>query len=120
MDAPSSTPTEAEVEAVIAGYFAEQLAEARAEADRAAARLAEAEAAVEGFTERRELPPGVGAMQAGWDLATWAIDRATRAASAAIDGKATREEYDRVKAERVAVMVWLDTHGYEVPGPYRS
>ncbi|MEV0477064.1 hypothetical protein [Streptomyces prunicolor] len=120
MDARSSTPTEAEVEELIAGYFAEQLAEARDQADQAAPHLAAAEAAAEAFAGRRELPPPVGAMKAGWELATWAIARATRTASAAIDGKATREEYDRVKAERVAVMVWLDTHGYEVPEPYRS
>lgn len=116
----STPPSEAEAEAVIAGYFTEQLAAARAEADRAAARLDQAEAEAAAFAERRELPPAVGAMRAGWDVATWTTGRTTRIASAAIDGKATREDYDRAKAEHAAVMSWLEAHGYEVPGAFRS
>lgn len=59
-------------------------------------------------------------MKQGWEVAAWFTDRSTRIASNAIDGKATREQYDQAKAERQAVLDWLDANGYEVPGPYRS
>lgn len=106
--------------AAIGAYFAEQTAQARAEAEKANAALAEAEQAAAAFAERQELPPAVGAMKQGWEVAAWFTDRSTRIASNAIDGKATREQYDQAKAERQAVLDWLDANGYEVPGPYRS
>jgi hypothetical protein len=106
--------------AVIGVYFAERTAQARAEAERANAALAEAEKAAAAFAERQELPPEVGAMKQGWEVAGWFTERSSRIGSDAINGKASREQYDQAKAEREAVLDWLEVHGYEVPGPYRS
>lgn len=106
--------------AVIGTYFAEQTAKARAAAEKANAELAEAEQAAAAFSEHQELPPAVGAMKQGWEVSSWVTDRVTRVARAAIDGKATREEHQQAKAERAAVFAWLESHGYEVPGPFRS
>lgn len=112
----STTPDATQV---ITGYFTEQLAKARAEADRAAAKLAEAQAEADAFAARRELPPAVGGMKAGWDVVGWTTGRTTRIASDVLDGKATREDYEQAKAEHAAVMAWLDANGYDVPEPFR-
>jgi len=106
--------------AVIGTYFAEQTAKARAAAEKANAELAEAEKEEAAFTERQELPPAVGVMKQGWEVSSWVTDRVTRAGMDAMDRKATREQYDQAKAERAAVFAWLESHGYEVPGPFRS
>ncbi|MDQ0933788.1 hypothetical protein [Streptomyces turgidiscabies] len=110
---------EPDAEAVITAYFAEGLAMARADAEKAAAALAEAEQAAAAFASEQELPPAVGGMKQGWDLAAWSGERARRIASDAIDGKASPEQYYRAKAESEAVLEWLDANGYEVPAPYR-
>ncbi|MFD5342323.1 hypothetical protein ACFWJY_00755 [Streptomyces anulatus] len=104
--------------AAITAYFAERTAQAQAAADKALAALAEAAGAEAAFVDRQELPPAVGGMKQGWETAGWFTERATRAASDAIKGKATREQYDQAKAEREAVLVWLENHDFEVPGPY--
>jgi hypothetical protein len=105
---------------IIAAYFAERLGEARAEAEKANARLVEAEGEAAAFTDGQELPPAVGGMKQGWELAAWCGERARRIASAAIDGKASREQYDQAKAEGAAVLAWLEDNGYEVPAPFRG
>ncbi|TJZ41211.1 hypothetical protein FCH28_37640 [Streptomyces piniterrae] len=106
--------------AVIGAYFAEQTAKARAEAEKANAALAQAEKEAAAFAERQELPPAVGAMKQGWELASWSTDRATHIAQAALDGKASPEQYQQAKAERTAVLAWLEANGYEVPGPFKD
>ena len=115
-----STNTDIDAAAVIGEYFAGQLAEARAEAEKAKARLAEAEQQATAFADRQELPPAVGGMKQGWEISAWSGERARRIASAAIDGKATREQYDHAKAESAAVHAWLEANGYEVPAPFKS
>lgn len=115
-----STNTDIDAAAVIGEYFAGQLAEARAEAEKAKARLAEAEQQATAFADRQELPPAVGGMKQGWEISAWSGERARRIASAAIDGKATPEQYDQAKAESAAVHAWLEAHGYEVPAPFKS
>lgn len=114
------TNTDIDATAIVTEYFDEQLAEARAEAEKANAKLAEAEQEAAAFAERQELPPAVGAMKQGWDVASWVSDRATRIAKDAIDGKATREQYGQAKEERAAVFAWLEANGYEVPAPFKS
>lgn len=111
---------ESDAEAVITAYFAERLAAARSEADKANAALTEAEQAAAAFADRQELPPAVGGMRQGWELAAWSGERARRIASDAINGKASLEQYHHAKAESAAVLAWLDANGYEVPGPYRD
>jgi len=115
-----STNTDIDAAAIVTTFFAERLAKARAEAEKANAKLAEAEQEAAAFTDRQELPPEVGAMKQGWELASWVSDRATRIAKDAIDGKATREQYHQAKAERAAVFAWLEANGYEVPGPFKD
>jgi hypothetical protein len=44
----------------------------------------------------------------------------TRIAKDAIDGKATREQYNRAKDERAAVFAWLEANDYEAPAPFES
>ncbi|MFD5899636.1 hypothetical protein [Streptomyces sp. NPDC060366] len=105
--------------ASLGAFFAERTAQARAEAAKANAARAEAEQAAAAFAERQELPPAVGAMKQGWEMAGWFTERSSRIGSDAISGKASREQYDQAKAEREAVLDWLDANGYEVPGPYR-
>lgn len=105
--------------AVIAAYFAEQTEQARAEAEKANAALAEAEQAAAGFAERQELPPAVGAMKQGWEIASWFTDRSSRIGYDVTNGRAGIEQYQQAKAEREAVLVWLEVNGYEVPGPFR-
>lgn len=109
-----------DVLAVITAYFAEQTTQARAEADKANAALAEAEQTAAAFAEGCELPPAVGGMKQGWEVAGWFTERTSRIGSDAISGKASREQYDQAKAEREAVLVWLEANGYEVPGPYKT
>lgn len=105
--------------AVIAAYFAEQSAQARAEAEKANAALAEAEKEAAAFAERQELPPAVGGMKQGWEMASWFTDRSSRIGYDVTNGKARIEQYQEAKAEREAVLVWLEANGYEVPGPFQ-
>ena len=120
MTAVTDTNNGIDAAAVIGTYFAEQTAKARAAAEKANAELAAAEKEEAVFTARQELPPEVGVMKQGWAVSSWVTDRVTRAGMDAMDRKATREQYDQAKAEREAVFAWLESHGYEVPGPFRS
>jgi hypothetical protein len=115
-----STNTDIDATAIVTEYFDEQLAKARAEAEKANVKLAEAEQEAAAFAERQELPPSDGVMKQGWEVSSWVTDRVTRIAMAAIDGKATREQHSQAKAERAAVFAWLESHGYEVPAPFKS
>ncbi|MEU7206135.1 hypothetical protein [Streptomyces sp. NPDC045470] len=115
-----NTDTGTDAVAVINAYFAERLEKARAEAEKANAKLAQAQEDAAAFTERQELPPAVGAMKQGWALASWVTERATCIASDEINGKVRRGQYQQAKAERAAVLAWLEGNGYEVPGPFKD
>jgi hypothetical protein len=117
-----TTTTAGDVRAieVIGQYFAEQTAAAQAALEKAKAALDQAEAEHQAFAERYELPPAVGGMKAGWEIASWLTSRATRAGLSNWQQEDGRAAYEEAKADRLLCFVWLESHGYEVPKAFKE